>query len=265
MPTNAVFESNGDKYPLHVSSNYNATKALIALGQLLFAINTLYETRGDQITRYGYAAFGLTVAPYAWMSFINLLGNLVCPDYPTMYLVENSVSQMLRKQLETRSGEHGFPIRHNDALIQLDGFVGILANEKDVMARLTTSYEWIIPTPLFPNFLGETLEIDTLEWFFYISTFVGCLFPLIIYGILSRFRPMGSTYTQRVWTMTWLVFGFFIGPAIEGSYFYLRIPALDRLSLVSVGYIVVFMAPAIGGFVVVGQMINAYGICAKVT
>ncbi|KAF2194134.1 hypothetical protein K469DRAFT_744835 [Zopfia rhizophila CBS 207.26] len=75
-----LFGRSSDR-ALTVSCSYNAGKALVALGQALFAINTLYETRGDQIARYGYAAFGLTVAPYAWMSIINLVGSLICPEY----------------------------------------------------------------------------------------------------------------------------------------------------------------------------------------
>jgi hypothetical protein len=66
-------------------------KILIGLGQAIFAVFTLYKTRGDQIARYGYAAFGLTVAPYAFMSIINLVGNYFCPTYPAMYMVESSV------------------------------------------------------------------------------------------------------------------------------------------------------------------------------
>ena len=59
------------------------------MGQLVFAVTTIYRAQGDQTTRYGYAAFGLTVTQYALMSPINLLGNLVCPQYPALYLVRS--------------------------------------------------------------------------------------------------------------------------------------------------------------------------------
>jgi hypothetical protein len=74
-----------------ISSNYNIIKILVSLGQALFGISTLYLTRGDQIDQYGYAAFGLTVAPYAIMSLVNLLGNTITPDYAAIYVVRNSV------------------------------------------------------------------------------------------------------------------------------------------------------------------------------
>jgi hypothetical protein len=72
----------------YISCNYNLVKILVALGQALYAITTLYQTRGDQIDQYGYASFGLTVTPYALMSVVNLLGNLARPAYPVMYIVQ---------------------------------------------------------------------------------------------------------------------------------------------------------------------------------
>ena len=60
---------------------------MVSIVQVLLASATLYETRGDQFNQYGYAAFGLTVIPYIVMSIVNLLGNLLTPDFPTLYLV----------------------------------------------------------------------------------------------------------------------------------------------------------------------------------
>ncbi|KAH0537363.1 hypothetical protein FGG08_005842 [Glutinoglossum americanum] len=57
---------------------------------------TIYRSKGNQIHIYGYAAFGLTVTQYALMSLVNLLGNLMCPQYPVMYLVESEVMQEAR-------------------------------------------------------------------------------------------------------------------------------------------------------------------------
>lgn len=48
-----------------LSCSYNLVRVLASIIQLVFAVSTLYRTRGDQIERYGYAAFGLTVMPYA--------------------------------------------------------------------------------------------------------------------------------------------------------------------------------------------------------
>jgi hypothetical protein len=76
-----------------VSCNYSVVKVLVGLGQAIYAGLTLYETRGNQIEVYGYAAFGLTVSPYLVMSVVNLIGNLISPEYSTMYLVNSSIME----------------------------------------------------------------------------------------------------------------------------------------------------------------------------
>ena len=89
LPRDAKFEPLPPGKKMKLCSNYNVVKILIALAQVVYAITTLYRAKGDQITRFGYAAFGLTVIPYLFMSIMNLIGNLMRPDYPTMYLVES--------------------------------------------------------------------------------------------------------------------------------------------------------------------------------
>ncbi|RYP63526.1 hypothetical protein DL771_009222 [Monosporascus sp. 5C6A] len=70
-----------------VASSYNFLKLFISLIQAIWAVTTIYRARGDQIQQYGYAAFGLTVAPYAFMSVMNTLANMLTPDYPSMFLI----------------------------------------------------------------------------------------------------------------------------------------------------------------------------------
>jgi hypothetical protein len=69
--------------------------------------------------------------------------------------------------------------------------------------------------------------------------------PYAIIGGISGFQEGESTRAQRGWTISWLVlgqvFGGLLGPR---EYFFLP-----------------WGAPAIGGFVVVGQMIMADGVC----
>jgi hypothetical protein len=85
VPASAEFESHTDSAKdITISSNYNLVKILVSGGQSLFSSITLYRSRGDQIDRYGFAAFGLTVAPYALMAIVNLLGSMMVPSYPTM-------------------------------------------------------------------------------------------------------------------------------------------------------------------------------------
>jgi hypothetical protein len=90
------------KSETHMACDYSITKALIALGQSIYATITLYLSKGDQINRYGYAAFGLTVAPYIVMSIVNLVGNIIIPNYPAFYLVRSPIMD----EAEERSSFH---------------------------------------------------------------------------------------------------------------------------------------------------------------
>ena len=76
---------------IKLSSNLNIPKALIAIFQFIYASVTLYKTKGDQIERYGFAAFGLTVIPYLIMTLVNLIGNVITPEYPKAYLVHSAI------------------------------------------------------------------------------------------------------------------------------------------------------------------------------
>jgi hypothetical protein len=101
-PCTPVRELPQDDATDRIASAYDSIKVLVALGQAILAIRTLYQTRGDQIDRYGYASFGLTVAPYAIMSIINLLGALSRPDYDAVYLVGSPtmIEERRRKGLD---------------------------------------------------------------------------------------------------------------------------------------------------------------------
>jgi hypothetical protein len=63
-----------DRQPeVHLSASYSLVRPLIAIVQTIYAGVTLYRTRGDQLDRFGFAAFGLTVTPYLVMSIINFV------------------------------------------------------------------------------------------------------------------------------------------------------------------------------------------------
>lgn len=75
------------KSEFKLTSVYSFASALVSIIQIIYALTGLYRSRGDQVSKYGYAAFSFTVLPYVIMSFVNLLGNLVTPRYSTLYLV----------------------------------------------------------------------------------------------------------------------------------------------------------------------------------
>jgi uncharacterized integral membrane protein len=86
---------------IKVQPSYNYAQMVVAVVQLLYALSSLYRARTHQIERFGYAAFGLTVTPYAVMSLVNLMSFLFCPDFKELYLVHSSILEevMTRKGL----------------------------------------------------------------------------------------------------------------------------------------------------------------------
>jgi hypothetical protein len=112
-----------------------------------------------------------------------------------------------------------------------------------------------------------------IPWYSYLiwtaaALLVGSL-SLIVYGLLSGFRPEQSTYWQRVWTMTWLALGLAIGPfpafwstaleykSPEGN----GLPGVIKWPLRLLPF--AFAAFSISGFRFVGEMLRDYGNCVS--
>ncbi|KAJ7048910.1 hypothetical protein C8F01DRAFT_1187573 [Mycena amicta] len=289
VPRDAVVLDN----PIVISTSRNASRAVVAIVQTCYGAYTLYLTRGDQIARYGYAAFGLTVAPYTLMSIINLLGSLLTPSYPTMYLVRSEVMD----EIDRRFGRDGRPY--------FDGTVGVLEqvkheDEPEVKVDVDVEKNKIC---LEPEEGGRDLErVLACEEFrrlnpsdgnsatrrelrasapipapqFLILGAIAIGIPLAIIGGLTKFHSGdSSTHPQRVWLMTWLGFGFLGVLTIslrEDMAPVRRREALRRASpippvasvilhMFPLSVMLVYSAPAIGGMVVVAQMMKAYGDC----
>ncbi|KAJ5832208.1 hypothetical protein N7474_000519 [Penicillium riverlandense] len=132
VPSNAIVESISSASAdltspekrnsvYNLSSIYSLSTAVVAIVQIIYASATLYRSRGDQVAKYGYAAFGFTVLPYLIMSFVNLVGNLVTPRYSTLYLVR---TEMMDEAVERGGYFEGTTARLESAQLQLKhGFV----------------------------------------------------------------------------------------------------------------------------------------------
>jgi hypothetical protein len=84
--------------------------------------------------------------------------------------------------------------------------------------------------------------------------------PLIITGAISKFHKGKSTNVQRVWIMMWLAFGSFMGSILNSISREARV-GNGSWGMLAIG--VTYCAPAIGGFVVIGQMLMQYGDCIR--
>ncbi|KAF4637681.1 hypothetical protein G7Y89_g408 [Cudoniella acicularis] len=72
-----------------ISAGYSILKAVASIIQVIAAFTTLLSHRPDLIKRWGYASYHLTVIPYLVMTFVNLICNMVSPDYPCLYMVRS--------------------------------------------------------------------------------------------------------------------------------------------------------------------------------
>jgi len=99
-----VYELN-DEIKVRISSSYNVPKIIVAVVQTVSSCIAFYKSRGYQVDRYGYAAFGLTILPYTVMSIVNLIGNLLTPDYPTLYLVRSPEMAEAEAEAEMKKTE----------------------------------------------------------------------------------------------------------------------------------------------------------------
>jgi hypothetical protein len=117
LPPNAIVSANvdGESRDYHISASYNFAQITISLLQLAASSITLYKARGDQLNRYGYAAFGLTVLPYIIMSVVNLVGNLICPNYDSVYLISSPELEEARGRGGEFDGTIGKLVESNGA------------------------------------------------------------------------------------------------------------------------------------------------------
>ena len=329
---------------IKLSSNSNIPKALIAIFQSIYASVTLYKTRGDQIERYGFAAFGLTVVPYLIMTLVNLIGNVITPEYPKAYLVHSAIMDEAKQCSGARfegivgtiesptdsldvssetsedspegAAETHVIVDHVTKRTITHSFKAVF--EEDDVGRMLLlrgdncpAEEVVFDTgDEIHNFKGTnptTIEIaagpdyvtkrtnegpKALDWG---AFFVGCLTFLIV-GIMTHFKPGGSTLVQRGSTMMWIASG--IGWRLAYQFIACQflfqtntekgiLSTLDRLAaesylrnialtlLYPVVYLVdqlmnpvatlLALVPPIGGFVVVAQMVREYGTCIQIS
>jgi hypothetical protein len=146
------------RHKIHVPGTRDIPRVIVSMLQVIWGIITLYNSRGNQIELYGYGAFGLTVAPYMFMSLLNLFTNLLHPSYSTMYLVWTpDLVDAMRERAE--SGHRAGKFSGYIAAVDIQKARQIVNNSN---TRIALNYEVI--TAL--SFLEEA---DTFCWYFSFS------------------------------------------------------------------------------------------------
>lgn len=284
-PFEAIHRQGDNSPSIDLISSYNFAQSVIAIFQVLYASMTLYRTKGDQLNHYGYAAFGLTVTPYLVMSLVNFTGTVLTHQYPAIYMVRSSIMEEAQRREGARfsgmvgkladrkltdgsvdvqfkvDGQHRIFIRdcsnkaNSNSTESFDGDFTEVSMDPAEVARGATSR--IVPARDTDR-LGNIVALGVNSNVLISVGLLISLVPLVVNGSLSGFKAGGSTLAQRVWTMTWSALGIIAGVLPDGGY--------TGEGDVFIRYIlpmIAYSAPAIGGFVVVAQMLNAYGHCVQ--
>ncbi|KAE9380794.1 hypothetical protein N431DRAFT_552886 [Stipitochalara longipes BDJ] len=158
----------------------NILQSLVAVGQTLYGISTLYRARGDQISQYGYAAFGLTVTPYIVMSLVNLCATLMCPHYAQVYLVDSNILLEARRRGGKFHGivgklreEHSMiSTTAGSGMISINGSLAISRNDEssenlkvdfDLAPQSSENYEAQTNSAVIERAVSETIPIKSNE------------------------------------------------------------------------------------------------------
>lgn len=278
LPANVSVSTEG-KEPFDIASCRATAKVLLSLTQLGFACATLYRARGSQLQQYGYAAFSLTVMPYAIMSFINLTGNLVMPNYPAVYMIRSEVMEEAKARGGRFDGTIGFmPTSTDDEEgQQIGGADTVLFDGGDdetdiVFYQRVERGNFISSGPSFGTtkivvpsvgrYVRRTTSLSekAMASLAYLLVLVSVVLPYIVIAALTGFNPGNSTDNQRLWMISWLVVGQIAGVlmafVMKGVH-----DCAGRASIALPG--IAFVLPAIGGLVTVAKMMKEFGECVQ--
>ena len=242
-----------------------AASAVVAIAQVIFSSITIYRARGEQIEKYGYAAYGLSVYPYALMSVANLIKLAVCGRYPYAYVLRTATLVEAERNGGVFEGAVG-NLRENHGE---DDKVANDSQDDDPMAVFSDPPSWLKYVS-FPS-LRPLGDYRGCRW---IVPIIGSLIlviaaisQLVFVALVSGFHPGQSTRSQRFWMLGWLianVVSVVVGSVIFGN---MRVDQRlrGRLYLVRnwrplvITCMLVFSvyAFALGGFATVGRMLQA--------
>ncbi|KAF2994280.1 hypothetical protein E8E13_003099 [Curvularia kusanoi] len=290
LPPNSLFEDDpdGEGKKMTICSDWSILKVIISMAQLLFAVATLYRTRGDQVNQFGFAAFGLTVIQYALMAFINLVGNLMRAQHPAVYLIQTKTMLLAQQEgaviegvvgilrgdfddgdLHEQETEYSANDFFSGYFCGLNRYFRALSHYFRVQVHsildipraknISTLLNTLRPKPrnllklINVSGLGRYLRI--IGWKF--LTWIPLAITLSIIAALTGFRTGNSTYTERVLMMLWLGTGSYVGLSDAEEFRYNSLSKAKLYSII-VGYVLViltFAAPVVADLWVVTNQI----------
>ena len=266
----ALKESEGIK----LCRSKELASAFVGIAQVIFASITIYRARGDQIEKYGYAAYGFSVYPYLLMSVANLIKLLVCGRYPYAYVLRTATLVEAEGKGGVFEGAVGNP-REDDKVDNSQGGDSMGLSDPPFWIKCT-SFPWLRPPGDYRGYWQIIPIIGSL--IFYIAIISQPLFVFLLSGFNVRRNTRGqkgltpkagqSTLAQRIWMLGWLAANVYSAPLVHfvassgggggggdgGEHGRRRFNWRHW-----VNYVLVFLAYvfAFGGFVTVGGMLHA--------
>ena len=244
------------------------TSAVVSIAQVIFSSITIYRARGDQIKKYGFAAYGLSVYPYLLMLVANLIKSAVCGRYPYAYVLRTATLVEAENNGGVFEGAVGnLWVNHgeddNVANDSQDGNSMVFSDPPPWMKYV--SIPWSRPLGDYRGCQRIVPIIGSL--IFYITFFSHLVIVIVLAGATGdqgywTFNAGQSTRTQATLMIGWLIANFYapfvdkvVSCGFGGLY---RMDHNQRVSIL-VGYVAVFIAYAyaFGGFVTVGGMLHA--------
>lgn len=209
---------------ISLSRSRSWVKMGAGLAQLIFSCVTLFNSRGDQFEKFGYASFGLYVFPFALMSFVNLICVGVVGDYSCLYVVRTSVLLEAEKRGgyfdgavgEVYEGQGYKPLASSDkrkVSVKADGKGLVWRLDEMERKRAFIPYTRAQNRLFLPAYFDECtgalkgyhqIWVKTLSMFFIIYGFIIVTPYLVLYSF-TRFHTGGSTTQQRGWLISWVV------------------------------------------------------------
>lgn len=267
------------------------------------------------------------------MSLINLVGNVVTPNYDSLYLVHSEIlDEAVRDHGAIIDGAVGslVAVQDSEAKVEIkdlhratpnsapqndasnrmntDISAGSAAQDTQILTLDTSIVNRLAPNdlsgqdhqiafscPIFErvdkprqtriladqnpgkswgyfNYKNRSdIAIPWYSYFFFtfISVLLGSL-SLLPIGLLSRLQEQNSKHEQRVWIVSWTIFGFVIGTfgGFWTSVLDLKTYRWNNLSksvrfFGKILFAAFFAAPGVGGFIMVGKMLREYGNCVN--
>jgi hypothetical protein len=220
-----------DFHDFHFSVSQSWLKMALSIAQLMYSCISIYRSRGNQINYYGYAAFGLSVFPYAIMSAANFLCAAWVGQYPCVYALTSPamheaterggsfigaipVQWSRNKSQPSTTPRSSTASEPSSAMMRPNPEAGKSTSSSgsgdSIEAREPTSgasgevragsVATSVPSPEESGSLSAkwSLAIILLSWLVVLAGQCGFL-----YGF-SRFRKGQSTFAQRAWMMAWV-------------------------------------------------------------